>query len=245
MASSDKLEAKFGPFQDRSGEIDPDDPEEVEEKPAADEQNPPKPNGHRSRMRHELRVRNPFPQPAKTIPKASDSNDKKVFWMAEVLAAGQWPSDSTGYEFLRRRWGCSVSNIARLVNMANAGLKLVTGDTPERLEALAKLRLYQIGQEDGRDRVHALKTILLEGKKSRHRGRSPGEDEDQTRDPEAVRDRMVAALTKLPEKYEEAVREAMRRPGSRLRAVVEDELRTIETVGVGNNAQSSLSVQEG
>lgn len=81
---------------------------------------------------------------------------ERVFYIAEEMACDRWRPKHA--KELGELWGLATSTVQDMAGEASRLLEFATGKI-ERLEQLVKARLYEIQNENGDDRVQALKLL--------------------------------------------------------------------------------------
>ncbi len=115
-------------------------------------------------MRSDTKKRGAKAPPPTSNPRSArtraDRNTKtrRVYRIAMLMAAGEWERGTTAAE-LAEEWELSEVSVRDMSAEASRLLELTTEDR-QALVNLVRVRLRQIGEADGNDRVQALRTIL-------------------------------------------------------------------------------------
>lgn len=83
----------------------------------------------------------------------------RVYEIAQLMASGEWGDGIAHSQRLVAEWQLSESNVRLMASEASRLLEYTTTDR-EHLVRLTRLRLREVGDENGRDRVLALRTLL-------------------------------------------------------------------------------------
>jgi hypothetical protein len=82
----------------------------------------------------------------------------RIWEMVQLMARGEWETGKTSEE-LSARWGIPEPTVRGMAAEASRTVDFLTNDR-KRVLSTVLARLHQIGEQDGNDRVQALRTIL-------------------------------------------------------------------------------------
>lgn len=83
----------------------------------------------------------------------------RVYAIAQLMASGEWGDGTDHTKRLAEEWGLAIPSVQHMAAEASRLLEFTTTDR-DHLVRLTRLRLREVGEENGRDRVFALRTIL-------------------------------------------------------------------------------------
>lgn len=167
----------------------------------------------------DLVLRNPFEVelPENTL---SENNKRyvaaRVHWLATMIASGQWSKVGKAHrQYLCQEWHLSPSHLSNIINMASVSLDITTNHAA-KLRAVSLSQLHQIASSTDSELV-AIKArdVILDDLR---KVQSP---EGDIKNRNAARARAITCLAYPNETWAEIITEAVRKPDSRLLAVVQ------------------------
>lgn len=88
-----------------------------------------------------------------------DVKRRRVFYIAKLMVSKEWGDGSAMTKTLAKLWGLADMTVADMACEASRLLDFHVKDRDELIR-LAQVRLREIGEEDGHDRVPAWRTLL-------------------------------------------------------------------------------------